>query len=70
LSGEQADFNRTIARWRWIVEAANERLKNFRYFHERRSWREIPTLLPWMRVACFLFNRWNKPILKLDRDDQ
>jgi hypothetical protein len=70
LDADAADASREITRWRWVVEVANQRAKCFHYFHDRLSWLEIPHILPWLRAACFLFNRWDCPLVHADRADQ
>jgi hypothetical protein len=64
LSGDDNDWNRGITRWRWVVEAANQRLKTFRYFKDVLGWQEIPNFYSYMLVVCFLFNRWYKPLVQ------
>jgi hypothetical protein len=62
MSAQQADDSRQVTQWRWVVESANERIKNSRYFGTRRAWQEIGQFKRWMLAACLLSNRWSKPI--------
>jgi hypothetical protein len=70
MTAEDNDFNRDITRLRWLIEADNNRLKNFRYFRDVLSWKEVPNVKQYMTVACFLFNRWHQPLLPLNEEDK
>jgi hypothetical protein len=63
MSADDNEFNREITRLRWLIEADNNRLKTFRYFRDVLNWNEIPNIKKYMQVACFLFNRWHRPLV-------
>jgi hypothetical protein len=64
-TAEEIAHNDAITGVRWVVEAANERVKNWRFFNAQvRRWSEIPRMPDYLAAVCFLFNRWNKPIVR------
>ena len=60
---EEINHNDRITAVRWVVESANERVRNWGIFaFGTRPVSEIASLKRLLTVACFLNNRWYKPI--------
>ena len=65
---EEINHNDRITAVRWVVESANERVRNWGIFAGgTRPVVEIASLRRLLTVACFLNNRWYKPIVQWQR---
>jgi hypothetical protein len=63
FSAEQANESRKITKLRWVVEAANGRLKNvFSFFHETISAAYFPKLNRFLRIAVAIQNAFFVPL--------
>lgn len=62
FSTEEANQSRCITKVRWVVEAANRRVKQFKYFASTVQNSSLPYLENDLSVVCALINRYQKPI--------
>ena len=69
FSSEEANKSRCITKIRWVVEAANRRLKQFKYFANTVQNKSLPYLESDLSIVCALINRYQKPIAKSKPED-
>lgn len=70
FSAEEANESRCITKIRWVVEAANRRLKQFKYFANTIQNSSLPYLESDMSIACALINRYQPPIARSQLEDE
>ena len=68
FSSEEANQSRCITKVQWVVEAANRRIKQFKYFANtiQNSLRYLESDLS---IACALINRYQPPIATSKSED-
>ena len=59
---EEANQSRCITKVRWVVEAANRRIKQFKYFANTIQNSSIMYLESDLSIACALINRFQTPV--------
>ena len=64
FSAEEANESRCITNIRWVVEAANRRLKQFKYFKNTIQNSSLKYLESDMSIACALINRYQPSIAR------
>ena len=69
LSTDEANETRCITKVRWIAEAVNARLKQFKFFSNTVQNSSIPSLEDYLSIACAIINRYRKPIKTPSLDD-
>ena len=62
LSAEQANQSRCITKVRWVVEAVNRRIKQFKYFANTVQNSSLIYLETDLSIACALINRYHPPV--------
>lgn len=59
---EESNQSRCITRIRWIVEAVNQRIKEFKYFANTVQNSSLMFLQADLSIVCALINRYRPPI--------
>ena len=62
FSTEEANQSRCITIVRWVVEAANRRIKQFKYFANTVQNSSLPYLESDLSLVCALINRYHQSI--------
>ncbi len=62
FSAEEANRSRCITKVRWVVEAANRRIKQFKYFANTIQNSSLIYLQSDLSVVCALINRYQSSI--------
>ena len=57
-----ANQSRCVTKVRWVVEAANARLKQFKFFSNTVQNSSLPHLEKYLSIACSIINRYRPPI--------
>ncbi|CAF2249795.1 unnamed protein product, partial [Rotaria magnacalcarata] len=70
FSAEEAIEPRCITKVRWIVEAANGRLKQFKYFANAIQNSSLVYLESDMSIACALMNHYQPPMTRFKLEDE
>ena len=70
FSSEEANQSRCITKVRWVVEAANRRIKQFKYFANTVQNSSLPYLESDLSIVCSLINRYQTPIAKSKPEDK
>lgn len=63
FSSEESNPSRCITKIRWIVEAVNGRMKQFKYFSNTVQNSSLPYLETYILSACSLVNRYWSPMI-------
>jgi hypothetical protein len=58
----EANQSRCVTKVRWVVEAANARLKQFKFFSNKVQNSSLPHLEKYISIACSIINRYRPPI--------
>ena len=69
FSSEEANQSRCITKVRWAVEAANRRIKQFKYFANTIQNSSLGYLESDLSMACALINRYQPPIATSKPED-
>ena len=69
FSSEEANQSRCITKVRWVVEAANRRLKQFKYFANTIQNSSLGYLESDFPITCALTNRYQPPIATSKPED-
>ena len=69
FSSEEANQSRCITKVRWVVEAANRRIKQFKYFANTIQNSSLKYLESDLSIACALINRYQPPIATSKPED-
>jgi hypothetical protein len=70
LSAEEANQSRCITKVRWVVEAANRRIKQFKYFANTVQNSSLIYLESDLSIACALINCYHKPMATSKPEDR
>ena len=62
FSAEEANQSRCITKVRWVVEAANRRIKQFKYFVNTIQNSSLIYFESDLSIVCALINRYQRPI--------
>lgn len=62
FSTSEANESKCVTKVRWIVEAVNARLKQFKFFANTVQNSSIPSLEDYLSIACAIVNRYRGPI--------
>jgi hypothetical protein len=66
---EEANQSRCITKVRWVVEAANRRIKQFKYFANTVQNSSLIYLESDLSIACALINRYQPPMKTSEPED-
>ena len=69
FSSEEANQSRCITKVRWVVEAANRHIKQFKYFANTIQNSSLGYLESDLSIACALINRYQPPIATSKPED-
>ena len=69
FSTEESNQSRCITKIRWIVEAVNRRIKEFKYFPNTVQNSSLMYLQADLSIACALINRYRPPIATSKPED-
>ncbi|CAF3464861.1 unnamed protein product [Rotaria socialis] len=69
-SAEEANESRCIRKIRWVVEAANHCLKQFKYFANTLQNSSLVYLESDMSIACALINHYQPPMTRSKLEDE
>lgn len=58
----EANQSRCVTKVRWVVEAANARLKQFKFLSNTVQNSSLPHLEKYLSIACAIINRYRSPI--------
>ncbi|CAF2227724.1 unnamed protein product [Rotaria magnacalcarata] len=70
FSAEEANESRCITKIRWVVEAANRRLKQFKYFANTIQNSSLVYSESDMSIACALTNHYQPPMARSKLEDE
>jgi hypothetical protein len=59
---EEANQSRYVTKVRWVVEAANARIKQFKFLSNTVQNSSLPYLEQYLSIACAIINRYQTPI--------
>ncbi|CAF3469556.1 unnamed protein product, partial [Rotaria socialis] len=59
---DEANESRCVTKIRWVVEAVNARLKQFKFFSNTVQNLSIPHLEEYLSIVCSIINRYRTPI--------
>ena len=65
----EANQSRCVTKVRWVVEAANARLKQFKFFSNTVQNSSLPHLEKYLSIACAIINRYRPPIKTSTAED-
>jgi hypothetical protein len=65
----EANQTRCVTKVRWVVEAANARLKQFKFFSNTVQNSSLPHLEKYLSIACSIINRYRPPIKTSTAED-
>jgi len=66
---DEANKSRCITKVRWVVEAANRRIKQFKYFANTVQNSSLIYLESDLSIACALINRYQPPMTTSKPED-
>ncbi len=69
FSSEEANKSRCITKVHWVVEAANRRIKQFKYFANTIQNSSLGYLESDLSIVCALINRFQPPIATSKPED-
>ena len=58
----KANESRCVTKVKWIVEAVNAQLKQFKFFSNTVQNSSIPPLEDYLSIACVIIDRYREPI--------
>jgi len=59
---EDANKTRFVTKIRWVVESANSRLKQWKFFDKTITNTHLPQLPSYLRIMCSIFNKFLPPL--------
>jgi hypothetical protein len=65
----EANESRRVTKIRWVVEAVNARIKQFKFFANIVYNSSIPYLEQYLSIACALINKYRPPIKTSSEQD-
>jgi hypothetical protein len=69
FSAEEANQSRCITKVRWVVEAANRRIRQFKYFANTIQNSSLIYLESDLSIVCALINRYQSPMATSKSED-
>ena len=63
FSTTESNQSRCITKVRWIVEAVNGQMKQFKFFSNTVQNSSLPHLEAYISIACSLINRYRSPMV-------
>ena len=71
FSSSEANQSRYVTKVRWVVEAVNARIKQFKFFANTIQNSSLPFLEEYLLIACALINRYQTPVkTNVPEDDE
>lgn len=65
----EGNRSRFVTKIRWVVESANGRVKQFRWFDKTIQNSTIPQIKDYFQIACSLINAFHRPLVTQSPDD-
>lgn len=65
----EANHSRSVTKVRWVVEAANARIKQFKLLANTISNSSLSNLEPYLSIVCSIINRYQPPMKSSSPDD-
>ena len=62
FTAAEANQARYVTKLRWIVEAVNARIKQFKFFANTIQNSSLPYLEQYLSIACAIINKYRPPI--------
>ena len=69
FSTEQANNNRKVTKIRWVIEAVNGRLKQYKYFGKIIPNTAIPYIHEYAQIVCAIINTFRPPFVQDTSND-
>lgn len=68
-STNEANMTRFVTKVRWVVEAANGRIKKWKFLDNVVCNSQIPHIRDFVRIICAIINKYRPPLKKDNQDD-
>ena len=65
----EANESRHVTKIRWVVEAVNARIKQFKFFANTIQNSSLPFLEQYLMIICAMINRYQAPVKTNVEDD-
>ena len=65
----EANQSRCVTKVRWVVEAVNARIKQFKFLSNTVQNSSLPHLEEYLSIACSVINRYRPPIKTSTEED-
>ncbi|XP_062566452.1 uncharacterized protein LOC134228771 [Saccostrea cucullata] len=69
MSDLDANASRLVTKIRWVVEAANSRIKHWKYLAHTLPTNQVPYIGDYVRIVCAISNKYYKPLSSGNLDD-
>ena len=69
FTAAEANQARYVTKLRWIVEAVNARIKQFKFFANTIQNSSLPYLERYLSIACAIINKYGPPIKMSTSED-
>ena len=71
FTSSEANESRCVTKIRWVVEAVNARIKQFKFFANTIQNSSLPYLEEYLLIICSIINRYQAPAkADMDYDEQ
>lgn len=71
FTSSEANESRCVTKIRWVVEAVNARIKQFKFFANTIQNSSLPYLEEYLLIICSIINRYQAPAkTDMDYDEQ
>jgi hypothetical protein len=62
FTSSEANESRHVTKIRWVVEAVNARMKQFKFFANTIQNSSLPALEQYLMITCAMINRYQPPM--------
>ena len=69
FTSDEANQSRYVTKVRWVVEAVNARMKQFKFLSNTVQNSSLPYLEEYLSIACALINRYQAPVKTSSLED-
>ena len=69
FTADEANQSRCVTKVRWVVEAVNARIKQFKFLSNTVQNSSLPYLEQYLSIACALINRYQVPVKTSSPED-
>ena len=69
FTADEANQSRNVTKIRWIIEAVNSRIKQFRFLSNTVQNSSLPYLEEYLSIVCAIINRYREPIKTSNSED-